>query len=308
MGGATAEGSGPEGSVPEGSAADSAGPGDIPPRAPGRMVLVATPLGNLGDISIRAIEVLRTADRLACEDTRRTGRLLQHLGIAAPRLVRMDEHTEPAVAGALVAAATRGETVAVVTDAGMPGLSDPGAVVVDAALRAGVPLEVVPGPFAGATAAVISGLLDGAGRFTFEGFLPRKGRARAERLEAVAASRLPVVLYESPHRMEATAHDLAEVCGGARRVSVSRELTKLHEETWRGTLGELGERLAESPPRGEHVVVLGPAGPPAAPTDAEVLAALEARVATGQTRRDAAAAVAEDLGVAHNRVKRIANR
>ncbi|MCZ7629472.1 MAG: rRNA small subunit methyltransferase 1 [Microthrixaceae bacterium] len=219
MGGATAEGSG---EVPEGSAADSAGPGDIPPRAPGRMVLVATPLGNLGDISIRAIEVLRTADRLACEDTRRTGRLLQHLGIVAPRLVRMDEHTEPAVAGALVAAATRGETVAVVTDAGMPGLSDPGAVVVDAALRAGVPLEVVPGPFAGATAAVISGLLDGAGRFTFEGFLPRKGRACAERLEAVAASRLPVVLYESPHRMEATAHDLAEACGGARRVSVSR--------------------------------------------------------------------------------------
>lgn len=274
----------------------------------GRLVLVATPLGNLGDISLRAIEVLRCADRLACEDTRRTGRLLQHLGIAAPRLVRLDEHTERAVAGALVKAVTRGETVAVVTDAGMPGLSDPGAEVVSAAVRAGVPVEVLPGPFAGATAAVLSGLLDGAGRFTFEGFLPRKGRARADRLEVLAASRLPVVLYESPQRMVATVSDLTERCGAARRVSVSRELTKMHEETWRGTLGELERHLAGNPPRGEHVIVLEGAAPRAAPTDAEVAAAVEARVAKGESRRDAAAAVAADLGVPPNRAKRIANR
>ena len=280
---------------------------DGPKRGAGRIVLVATPLGNLGDISTRAIEALRAADRLACEDTRRTGRLLQHLGIAAPRLVRMDEHTERAVAGSLAKAATHGETVVVVTDAGMPGLSDPGAEVVSAAMSAGVPLEVVPGPFAGATAAVVSGLLDGAGRFTFEGFLPRKGRARAVRLDEVAASRLPVVIYEAPHRMVATASDLAEVCGGARRVSVSRELTKLHEETWRGSLGELGAHLESNTPRGEYVIVLQSAPPPLVPTDAEVVAALEARVASGESRRDAAAAVCEDLGVSLNRAKRLAN-
>lgn len=295
-------------STDEGETSKTSGSEDGPKRGAGRIVLVATPLGNLGDISTRAIEVLRAADRLACEDTRRTGRLLQQLGITAPRLVRMDEHTERAVAGSLAKAATRGETVAVVTDAGMPGLSDPGAEVVSAALRTGVPLEVVPGPFAGATAAVVSGLLDGAGRFTFEGFLPRKGRARAARLDQVAASRLPVVLYESPHRVVATARDLVEVCGGARRVSVSRELTKLHEETWRGALGELGAHLENSPPRGEYVVVLESAPPPADPTDDEVVAALDARVANGQTRRDAAAGVAEDLGVSPNRAKRLANR
>ncbi|MEZ5238032.1 MAG: 16S rRNA (cytidine(1402)-2'-O)-methyltransferase [Microthrixaceae bacterium] len=282
-------------------AADAGGGG-------GRIVLVGTPIGNLGDASPRVASALGSAGRIACEDTRRTGKLLEHLGIPAPKLVRMDEHTEAAVAGALVKAATRGEVVAVVTDAGMPGLSDPGAAIVDAALRGGVPLEVVPGPFAGASAAVLSGLLGPAGRFCFEGFLPRKGRASSERLEEIASCRRPVVLYESPHRLRATIGDLLEACGPGRRVAMSRELTKLHEQTWRGTLGEARAELDAAPPRGEYVLVIEEGPPPPPPGDEELLAAVEARVAAGESRRDATAAVAAQTGVAPNRVKRIANR
>ena len=273
----------------------------------GVISLVGTPIGNLGDISRRAVEVLGTADRIACEDTRRTGRLLRHLGMEAPRLVRMDEHTERAVADSLVDAAARGERIAIVTDAGMPGLSDPGAEVVAAALAAGVALEVVPGPFAGATAAVLSGLLDGAGRFTFEGFLPRKGRARADRLGQVAASRVPVVIYESPNRVAATVEDLAARCGPDRPVALCRELTKLHEESWRGSLAQAGEHLALNTPRGEFVVVVDACPPPEEPTDSEVAERVRTLTAGGRSRRDAAVVAADELGVSPNRAKRIAN-
>lgn len=275
--------------------------------ASGRIVLVGTPIGNLADVSERTREVLSQAGRIACEDTRRTGKLLEHLGVSAAKLVRMDEHTERAVAGALTNAAARGEVVAVVTDAGMPGLSDPGAEVVAAAVAARVPVEVVPGPFAGAAAAVLSGLLDGAGRFTFEGFVPRKGRARSQRLEQLAGSRVAVVLYESPHRLVATLADLEQACGPRRRVSISREITKLYEHTWRGTLGDAQEHLAEHPPKGEYVIVLDRAPPRAEPDDTEIRQAVESRVAKGDTRRDAAVAVASELDVAPNRVKRLAN-
>ncbi len=275
-------------------------------RGDGRIALVATPIGNLGDISRRATEVLASADRIACEDTRRTGKLLEHLGIGAPKLVRVDEHTERAVAGALAKAATRGEVIAVVTDAGTPGMSDPGAEVVSAALRSGVPVEVVPGPFAGVSAAVLSGLLDGAGRFRFEGFLPRKGRARTERLAEIAASPVPVVLYESPQRVARLIDDLVIECGPRRQVSLSRELTKLHEHTWRGTLAEAVAHLADQAPRGEHVVVLAAAPPRTEPSDDEVREAIEERIFEGRSRRDAAADVATALGVAPNRAKGLA--
>ena len=278
-----------------------------PGPCPGRILLVATPIGNLGDISDRAVRALGSADRIACEDTRRTGRLLEHLGVSAPKLVRMDQYTERAVAGAMVEAASRGEVVAVVSDAGMPALSDPGSAVVEAAIASGVPLEVVPGAFAGATAAVLSGLTGASGRFGFEGFLPRKGRARAERLRELAESRIPVVLYESPHRLRATVEDLLGLCGDTRRISLSRELTKLHEETWRGTLGDAVEHLGQTEPRGEYVLVLDAAPPPSAPGDEELLAALQRRLADGESRRDAAAAVPSLFGVPPNRVKRLAN-
>lgn len=273
----------------------------------GRITLVATPIGNLGDISERARSALATAERIACEDTRRTGKLLERLGISRPRLVRMDDHTERAVAGSLVKAASRGEEIVVVTDAGTPGLSDPGAAVVAAAIDAGIALEVVPGPFAGAAAAVLSGLLDGAGRFTFEGFLPRKGKARAERLTQVGGSRVPVVLYEAPNRVVATVDDLIGACGPHRRVALSRELTKLHEQTWRGTLEAAGEYLGENPPRGEFVITVGAAPAPPEASDEQIAAALGRHLGSGASARDAAAEVAGSLGVAPNRVKRIAN-
>lgn len=271
----------------------------------GRIVVVGTPIGNLGDLSPRAADALTTADAIACEDTRRTGRLLAHLGVAAPPLLRLDEHTEPELAPRLVERAAGGDVVAVVSDAGLPGLSDPGGRVVSRAHEVGVTVEVVPGPFAGAVAAVASGLLDGAGRFCFEGFLPRKGPARRARLAELAGERRAVVVYESPHRVARTLADLVEVCGDDREVALCRELTKLHEELWRGPLAEAVDRLAGVEPRGEYVLVLAGAAAPPEVGDDELREALGAALAAGATRRDAAAEVAGRFGVAPNRVKRL---
>ena len=273
----------------------------------GRVVLVGTPIGNLGDVSHRAAEVLGAADVVACEDTRRTGRLLAHLGVRAPSLVRLDEHTERQRADELVGRVLSGATVAVVSDAGMPGLSDPGGVIVDVAVAADVPVEVVPGPFAAAVALVGSGLV-GDGRFVFEGFLPRKGADRDRRLLALAGHDRPVVLYEAPHRVARTLEDLVAVAGEGRRVALCRELTKLHESTWRGTLAEALEHVATVAPRGEYVVVLDAAPPVAAPEDDDLRAELDALLADGVSRRDAAEQVATARGVPRNRVKGLLNR
>lgn len=277
------------------------------PTSGGRVVLVGTPIGNLGDLSQRAAEVLGAADVVACEDTRRTGRLLAHLGIRAPSLVRLDEHTERQRADELVGRALGGATVAVVSDAGMPGLSDPGGVIVDVAVAADVPVEVVPGPFAAAVGLVGSGLV-GDGRFVFEGFLPRKGADRDRRLRALAAFDRPVVLYEAPHRVARTLEDLAAVVGPDRRVALCRELTKLHEATWRGTLAGALDHLAAAAPRGEYVVVLDAAPPAPAPQDDELRAELDELLTAGLSRRDAAERVATARGVPRNRVKGLMNR
>ena len=200
------------------------------------LVLVGTPIGNLGDLSPRAVDALVAADAICCEDTRRTGRLLQHAGVPRTPLVVVNDHTEDAAVDGVLARLASGERVAVVSDAGMPGISDPGERLVRAAIAAGHVVEVVPGPSAAITALVASGLA--AGRFAFEGFLPRKGSGRTERLRAVADERRTVVLYEAPHRVARTLADLAASCGPDRRIVLARELTKLHEEIWRGTLGE----------------------------------------------------------------------
>lgn len=265
----------------------------------GRLVLVGTPIGNLGDLAPRAIEALAAADLVCCEDTRRTGRLLQHAGIRAAALRVVNDHTEAAAVADVVARLGRGEQVAVVSDAGMPGISDPGEQLVAAAVAAGAVIEVVPGPSAAITGLVASGLP--AGRFAFEGFLPRKGSSRTERLAEVAGERRTVVLYEAPHRVARTLADLLAACGGDRRVVLARELTKLHEETWRGTLAEAVAHVAAVEPRGEYVVVLDGAPAPAAVSDAEVRAALVAARAAGATTRDAVAEVMARLGVAKRR-------
>ena len=274
----------------------------------GRVVVVGTPIGNLGDLAPRAVEALAQADVVACEDTRRTGRLLRHAGVTAGSLVRLDANVEHETAPRLVERAANGATIAVVSDAGLPGLADPGAVLIRLAHEAGVPVVVVPGPFAGAVAAVASGLLDGSGRFSFEGFLPRRGRDRAERIASLAGEDRPVVVYEAPHRVRRTVTDLAEVCGADRRVALCRELTKLHETVWRGTLAEAAAQLDEVEPRGEYVLVIEPASAVVDVDDATLVAAFDAAVVAGATRRDAAVQVARRFGVPPNRVKRLVAR
>ena len=266
----------------------------------GRLVLVATPIGNLGDLSPRAVEALAAADVVACEDTRRTGKLLAHAGVSAPRLLVVNEHTEAVGAAEIAGLVADGRTVALVTDAGTPAVSDPGARVVQATLDAGGDVEAVPGPSAALAALVVSGLP--TGRFCFEGFLPKKGRHRADWIEELTRESRTMVLFEAPHRLARTLADLAAALGGDRPVAVVREQTKLHEEVWRGTLADAVVRTDETEPRGEHVLVVAGCPNPAPPSETQIRAALDERLAEGLSRRDAAAAVAAELGVSRRAV------
>jgi 16S rRNA (cytidine1402-2'-O)-methyltransferase len=271
----------------------------------GRLVLVGTPIGNLGDLSPRAVEALETADTIACEDTRRTRALLSHLGVAAGRrLLAVHDHNEAAAVAGVLERLDNGQRVAVVTDAGMPGISDPGERLVAAAAAAGHTVDVVPGPSAMVAALVVSGLP--TGRFVFEGFLPRKGSARSQRLAEIAGDTRTTILFEAPHRVRQTVGDLAAVAGDLRRVALVRELTKLHEETWRGTLGGATEHLAAKEPRGEYVIVLDGAPPPAPAGEADVEAALRARLEAGADKKSAIADVSAALGVPKRVVYEIA--
>jgi 16S rRNA (cytidine1402-2'-O)-methyltransferase len=238
----------------------------------GALVVIGTPIGNLGDLSPRAVDALAGADLICCEDTRRTGRLLQHAGVDRPALRTVNDHTEGRAIADVVRRVASGERVAVVSDAGMPGISDPGERLVRAVATEGHPVEVVPGPSAAVAALVVSGLP--AGRFVFEGFLPRQGSGRSARLEAIAAERRTAVLYEAPHRLARTLADLVDACGGQRRVTVARELTKLHEEVWRGTLAEAVAWAGEREPPGELVIVLEGAPEPPEADDAAIRVAL----------------------------------
>lgn len=271
----------------------------------GVLVLVGTPIGNLGDLSPRAVEALAAADAIACEDTRRTGRLLSHAGVTAPKLMVVNDQTEADAAAGIVALLDGGKNVAVVTDAGMPGISDPGERLVAAAIEAGHTVTVIPGPTAASMALVASGL--STARFVFEGFLPRKGAARAQRLLDLASERRTIVVYESPHRAERTLNDLANVFGPERRVSIGRELTKMHEQIWRGTLADATSWAADAI-KGELVFVIEGAAAPEPATDDEVTEELRSAIAGGETKRDAIATVADRLGVGRNRAYDLANR
>jgi 16S rRNA (cytidine1402-2'-O)-methyltransferase len=272
----------------------------------GRLVLVATPIGNLADLSPRAVEALRAADVIACEDTRHSRKLLHHAGITARRLVAVHAHNEAEQSERLVAEMVTGTVVACITDAGTPGISDPGERLVALAIDAGVPVEAVPGPSAVITALVVSGLP--TARFCFEGFLPRKGRERTERLDALAHERRTTVLYEAPHRIVATVGDLRERCGPDRRIVFARELTKKFEEVWRGTLAAAVDHAAEVEARGEYVLVLEGAAAPAAPEASDNAAALQAAKDAGASTRDAVDAVSAELGVSRRVVYDAAKR
>lgn len=267
----------------------------------GALVVVGTPIGNLGDLSPRARDVLSSADVIACEDTRRTGRLLQLAGLPKRPLMVANEHTELGASERIVARVASGERVALVSDAGMPAVSDPGRLIVAAVVEARLPVELVPGPTALVGALVLSGLA--TDRFVFEGFLDRKGAARSRQLIEIAAQTRTTVFYESPKRVVRTLRDLAEVCGEERQVAVARELTKLHETVVRGPVGEVADVLEGANPKGEFVVVVsGAPVDPVAHSDDDVRALVEAEVRAGSSRRDAVQTVAEATGVPRRRV------
>ena len=272
----------------------------------GRLVLVGTPIGNMSDLSPRAASALAGADVIACEDTRITRKLLAQAGIGTRRLIVLHEHNEAASAARVVALVAGGETVAVVTDAGLPGISDPGERLVKAATSAGLEVDVVPGPSAALAALVVSGLP--TDRFCFEGFLPRRGGEKAARLAAIAAEPRTVVLFESPRRVRSTVGTLASVCGPDRPVAIARELTKLHEEVWRGTMGGAVEWLSSVEPRGEYVLVVGGAPATAVVPDGAIESTLSDRLLKGDDPKKAVAMVAGALGVPKRRVYEIGLR
>jgi 16S rRNA (cytidine1402-2'-O)-methyltransferase len=273
---------------------------------PGELVLVATPIGNLGDLSPRARAALADADLICCEDTRRTRALLSAAGISATgpegdRLLSLHGHNEAARVDRVRACVAGGGTVVVVSDAGTPGISDPGSLLVAALAAEGAVVRTVPGPSSVVAALVVSGLP--TDRFCVEGFLPRKGSERKERIAAVMGDARTTVVLEAPGRVAGTLADLAAL-DPTRPVAVVRELTKVHEEVWRGELAEGPGLFADQPPRGEVVLVIGgkPEGPPL--TDDEVEAAVRVRLDDRPELgpRQIAEALAAELGVGRRRV------
>lgn len=263
--------------------------------------LVATPIGNLDDMPPRAVEVLRASSVIMCEDTRHSGKLFSHFGVSGARLVIANEHTEHDATQVMLEALDSGAVVSVVTDAGTPAVSDPGERLVRAAIEAGHPVHAVPGPAAFVMAATISGLP--TQRIAFDGFLPRSGAERRNALTEIARERRTTVIYEAPHRLVRTVEDLYEACGGERRVAIARELTKMHETVWRGTLDEAVTFVNGNEPRGEYAIVIAPAGDDSAEITDELIAGeLRSRVDAGISKRDAVDEVTTALGVPRKRV------
>lgn len=220
----------------------------------GRLSLIGTPIGNLGDMTYRAVERLKEVGRIYAEDTRRTRVLLSHLGIEGKKLLSLNAHSTERTLATAVEILSGGEDVALVTDAGMPGVSDPGTELVRGARAAGIEIEVLPGPSAVTAAVALCGLVDGP--FTFAAFLPRKGTKRKEALTRIARSPIPVVLFESPHRMKETLSDLSSVCESTRQVAICRELTKRFEETLVSSIAEVSAADFRELWQGEFTLVL----------------------------------------------------
>lgn len=273
------------------------------PTGPGTLHIVSTPIGNLGDLSPRAIEVLRTVAAVLAEDTRHTRVLCERAGIGTP-LVAYHEHNEAQATPGLVARLRAGESFALVSDAGTPLVSDPGARLVRAAIDAGVPVSPVPGPSALLAALVASGLA--ADRFTFFGFLPRKGGERTRTLDAVAALTHTAVLYEAPGRAADTLVALAEAGAGGRAAVVARELTKQFEEFRRGTVAELAAYYAEGAPRGEVVILVAGASD-ASPDENALRVRAAALRAEGMSARDVMRVLMESAHAPRNLAYRIAH-
>ena len=259
----------------------------------GILYLVPTPIGNLGDISRRMAETLEQADFIAAEDTRVTLKLLNHLGLKKP-MVTYHRHNTESGGEAVLARLRAGECCALVTDAGTPAISDPGEELVADCVREGIPVVPIPGPCALVTALAASG--QPTGRFTFEGFLAMNKKNRRAHLESLRGEERTMIFYEAPHKLSATLADLRDAFGADRPVSLCRELTKLHEEIWRTTLGEAADRYARESPRGEFVLVVRGAEPALEEASLEDgLERVEALQAKGLSLRDAVRQAAGEL-------------
>jgi 16S rRNA (cytidine1402-2'-O)-methyltransferase len=272
---------------------------------PGTLYVVATPLGNLADLSPRAAATLCAVAAVAAEDTRHSKTLLVHIGSSA-ELVSYHAHSSESAARRILHMLSTGKDVALVTDAGTPSVSDPGAELVSLARARDVPVVTIPGPTAVAAALAVSGL--SADRYLFLGFLPRKGTDRRRLLETAARSEWSVVLFEAPNRVLEVLQDLAEACGPERRATLSRELTKVFEETRAGTLAELEGYYAEAPVRGEVTIVVAGAGRPPReepPVDPEARA--RALLSEGLSRKDVADRLATETGISRNTAYRLVN-
>jgi 16S rRNA (cytidine1402-2'-O)-methyltransferase len=270
----------------------------------GSLYLVSTPIGNLGDMTHRAVEVLQAADVLLAEDTRRTRVLLDHYGVEANTLRSYHEHNEATRAEEMREVLAAGRSVALVSDSGTPLISDPGLRLVRAALEVGARVVPLPGPSAGLAALVASGL--DPQPHTFFGFLPRGGRERQELIAMLASLTHTAVLYESPQRLADTLDDLAAELGADRRVVVARELTKIHEEFQGGGLGAVAAHYRESPPRGEVVICLAAAAPPEGASEEEILAAARELVTGGATSKEIVRELRDRFGIERNRAYSVA--
>ncbi|HVL90697.1 MAG TPA: 16S rRNA (cytidine(1402)-2'-O)-methyltransferase [Actinomycetota bacterium] len=268
----------------------------------GSLIIVATPIGNLDDLSPRAAKALAEADLIACEDTRVTRKLLTRVAGSTP-MMSYRSANEAQKAAELVARIEAGETVALVTDAGTPGVSDPGHLLVDACAQRGIPINVVPGPSAAVAALVASGLP--TARFVFEGFLPHTRTARRKRLEALAREERTLVLFEAPHRLKTTLADISDVLGD-RRIAMAREMTKIHEEFFRSTVSGLQARVGERGVKGEVTLVIEGAPDHGEEKqqfdDADLVEMVRARIGAGASRRDAIDFVADETGLPRRRV------
>ena len=265
----------------------------------GMLYLVPTPIGNLGDISIRCRETLEQADFIAAEDTRVTLKLLNHLGIKKS-LVSYYEHNKASKGNVILDRILAGETCALVSDAGSPAISDPGEDLVKQCAEAGITVCAIPGPCAVITALSISG--QSTGRFCFEGFLSTAKKSRREHLEALVGETRTMIFYEAPHKLLSTLEDMAEVFGSDRPISLCRELTKLHEEVVRTTLGEAIEKYTAQPPKGEFVLVVAGAVPvpKQAATAADATQRVRTLMAEGVSRKDAIKQTAKELDLPKN--------
>ena len=265
--------------------------------AGGTLYLVATPIGNLSDLSERAVKVLSEVDFVAAEDTRNSMRLLTHLGISKP-MVSYFEHNKRERGEQIVERLQSGESCALVTDAGTPAISDPGEDIVALCAEAGIPVSSIPGPCAAIVALTLSGLP--TGRFCFEGFLPTENKERRTRLERLAGEDRTMIFHEAPHKLKATLDDMTAAFGEDRRISLCRELTKLNEEAMRTTLGEAVAYYEANAPRGEYVLVVEGRPEDTAPIDwsgTDIAAHVESYITSGMSKKDAIKAVARDRGV-----------